>query len=83
MSKEPRKRWLLGWMDVVLKQEESRESGQGGYSKVGRTTTCVGLSESEQGLQAHSVSRPHAKRRIRRSFIRPHVASPRHAPLII
>ena len=45
MSKEPLKRWLPGWMDVVLKQKESRESGQGGCSKVGRTTTCVGLSE--------------------------------------
>lgn len=35
---------LVTWMDVVLKREESWESGQDGCSKVGRTTMCVGLS---------------------------------------
>lgn len=45
MSKEPLERWLLGWMDVELKQEESRANGQGGCSKVGRTTMRVGVNK--------------------------------------
>jgi hypothetical protein len=73
MSKEPVKRWLLGWMDVEFKQEESWENGQGGCSKVERTTTCVGVgTESEPGLcLIPTLGDEYASH-----FHRPHVASP-------